>query len=113
MRQKALNLLLILIAIFLGISLTRNIFSYSDKIRFYNELKAEHDQEKALNKKLKSDVSKSSDYFHIERQIREKLNLLQEDEVALIIPEITPSPTPQPMVEKKPYQMWAELFLKK
>lgn len=113
MKQKLFTLITIFVVMFLGASLTRSIFSYKDKIRFYNELKSEHDKEKALNKKLKSDVSKSSDYFYIERQIREKLNLLQEDETSLIIPEITPSPTPTPVIEKKTYEMWREVFLKK
>lgn len=111
MKKTALNILIVLIALFLGASLTRNIFSYKDKVRFYNDLQAEHDKETTRNKKLKSDASKSTDYFYVERQIREKLNLLQEDETSLIIPEITPSPTPAPDIEKKPYEMWADLAL--
>lgn len=113
MRQKALNILLVFIALFLGVSLTRNIFSYQDKMRFYADLRTEHDKENARNKKLKSDMSKSTDYFYIERQIRDKLNLLQEDEVSLIIPPVTPIPTSAPVVEKKPYEQWVELVLGK
>lgn len=113
MKHKILTFLAILVAIFLGTSLTRSIFSYKDKIIFYNELKAENEKERELNKKLKSEVSKGSDYFYIERQIREKLNLLQEGETSLIIPPITPSPTPKPEVVLRPYQMWSQLFFKK
>ncbi len=112
MKRTIQGTIFLLIALFLGLSLTRNIFSYKDKIGFYNEIKADHDKEKALNKKLKSDLKKSSDYYFVERQIRDKLNLIKEDEIAIIIPEITPSPTPTPIIEKEPYQEWFELYRK-
>lgn len=112
MKKTLHGIFFLFIALFLVGSLTRNIFSYKDKTTFHAQLKAEHDEEKALNKKLKSDVKKSSDYYYVERQIRERLNLLQEDEISIIIPDITPHPTPTPLVKKKPYEMWLDLVIK-
>ncbi len=103
----------IFVASFLLYSLTKNFFSYKDKVAFYEDLQEEHKKEENRNKKLKSDIQKGSDYYYVERNIREKLNLLQEDETAIIIPPITPTPTPTPIVIKKPYQQWADLLTKK
>src|SRR3989338_2224476 len=98
------------IAVFLVYSLTRNFFSYREKAQFYSSLKSEYNKEEDRNKKLKSDIKRSSDYYYVERKIREKLNLLQPDETAVIIPPISPSPTPTPVVVKKPYELWLELL---
>lgn len=101
---------IVFIGIFLIISLTRSFFSYQDKVQFYQDLEAEHDEVLDRNKGLKSDLQQSSDYFYVERQIRNELNLLQEDEISLIIPELTPTPTPQPTVKLQPYQEWVNLI---
>ena len=113
MKRTVQTLFFLFVAFFLVGSLTRNIFSYKDKVSFHAQLQAEHDEAQALNKQLKSDAQRSSDYYYIERQIREKLNLLQEDEVSIIIPEITPSPTPKPLITQAPYEMWIDLVVKK
>ena len=112
MKKTVQAILFAFVALFLIASLTRNIFSYKDKVNFHTQLQTEHESEKALNKKLKSEVQKGSDYYYIERQIREKLNLLQEGEISIIIPDITPSPTPAPPVVKEPYEMWLDLMTK-
>ena len=112
MKKTVQVLLLVSIALFLAYSLSKNIFSFKDKVGFYEELQSEHNEEKELNKQLKSDLKKSSDYYYIERQIRDKLNLLQADEVSIIIPVITPSPTPAPSVDKKPYEQWFDLLIR-
>ena len=100
----------IFIASFLLYSLTKNFFSYKDKVSFYEDLQNEYNKEENRNKKLKSDIQKGSDYYYVERNIREKLNLLQKDEIAIIIPPITPTPSPTPIIIKKPYEQWADLL---
>lgn len=110
--KRAQAIFFIFVAAFLLYSLTKNFFSYKDKVTFYRNLQEEHDKEENRNKKLKSDIQKGSDYYSVERNIREKLNLLQEDEIALIIPPITPTPTPTPLVVRKPYEQWVDLFTK-
>jgi cell division protein FtsB len=91
-------------------SLSRNIFLYKDKLSFYHDYRKEYEKEHDVNKKLKSDLKKSEDYYFVEKEIREKLNLLQPGETALIIPEVTLTPEPTPTVPKKPYEQWWELY---
>lgn len=111
MRKALQGIGIVFIGIFLIISLTRSFFSYQDKVQFYQDLEAEHDEVLERNKNLKSDLQQSSDYFYVERQIRNELNLLQEDEISLIIPELTPTPTPQPSITPEPYQKWINLII--
>jgi cell division protein FtsB len=99
-------LLIVLVA-----SLSRNIFLYKDKLSFYHDYRTEYEKENELNKKLKSDIKKSEDYYYVEKEIREKLNLLQPGETSLIIPEVTLTPEPTPAVPKAPYQEWLELYI--
>ncbi len=91
-------------------SLSRNIFLYKDKLTFYHDYRKEYEKERELNKKLKSDIKKSEDYYFVEKEIRDKLNLLQPNETALIIPKVTLTPEPTPTVPKAPYQEWLELY---
>lgn len=111
MRQYGLIILISLIVLFLFLSLVRNIFSYRDKVDYYDSLKTEHDSELDRNKELKSDIRKSEDYYFIEKQIREKLNLLKPEETAYIIPDITTTPTPTPQITKTPQEAWKSAVL--
>ncbi|OGK22679.1 hypothetical protein A3H80_00825 [Candidatus Roizmanbacteria bacterium RIFCSPLOWO2_02_FULL_37_19] len=106
------NIILSVVALFLIFSLSRNIFDYKDKLKFYHEYRREYEQENELNKRLKSELKKSEDYYFIEKQIREKLNLLQPQEEALILPKISTTPTLPPVIVKKPYEQWLELLIR-
>lgn len=101
---------LIIIAVSLIISLSKNIFSYKDKLAFYHDYRKEYEGEMITNKKLKSDLKKSDDYYYVEKRIRENLNYLQASETAFIIPKIVVSPTPTPVVPKSPAEQWGELI---
>jgi len=107
------NSVFILIFAVLTISLSRNIFLYKGKLAFYHDYRKEFEKERNANKKLKSDLKKNEDYYQVEKEIRDKLNLLQPDETAIIIPQVTLTPEPTPTVIKAPYQEWADLFLGK
>lgn len=111
--KKLQTIFFIFVAAFLFYSLTKNFFSYKEKVSFYQGMQDEYNKEEDRNKKLKSDIQKGSDYYYVERNIREKLNLLQEDEISLIIPPITPTPTPTPVIVRKPHQQWLDLVTKR
>ncbi len=111
MKRSLRSAFILLLAVFFVTSLVRSILSYREKVRFYHDLQAEYEKELALNKKLKSDARKGTDYYYVEKQIREKLNLLHEDETSVIIPSLTPIPSPQPPVERAPYQQWLALLM--
>lgn len=110
-KKSLMTLFLILVALFFASSLIRSIATYRDKMDFYRTLEAERDKEKTINKKLKSNVRKSHDYYYVERNIREKLNLLKEDEISVILPPLSPTPIPTALPTKTPLQEWKELAI--
>lgn len=92
------------------VSLTGNIFDYQQKIKFFEQYKKELTEKEEKNKELKSELVKAKDYYQVEKKIREKLNLLKPDEVAVILPKQTPTSTLTPKQEKPPLRQWIELF---
>lgn len=91
-------------------SLVQSILNYQKKIQFFQNYKKDYQTQVDKNKKLKSESLKRQDYYTVEKDIREKLNLLQPDEIAIILPHPTPSPTPTPEVKKPPFRQWWDLF---
>lgn len=98
--------------IFLIYSLSHNVFEYKKKFALYMDYKKDYQEKLEKNKKLKTEVLKSQDYYFLEKNIRQKLNRLKPNEIALILPKITPSPSPTPKIQTPVYQQWLELFLK-
>ncbi|MBI5127304.1 septum formation initiator family protein [Candidatus Roizmanbacteria bacterium] len=101
-----------LLIIFLFSSLIPNVFNYQNKLSFYRQTKQELDEEKKRSIELKTEIVKKKSSDEVEKTIRNKLNLLKENEVALIIPSPTPrpiriTPTPAPI-----YIQWREVFFK-
>lgn len=107
------NIIITFVALLLLVSLSKNILSYKDKRAFFNEYGHEYKAELYTNKKLKSELKKSSDSYVVEKEIREQLQLLKPNEVAVILPNITIQPTPTPTPVKKPYEEWRDLLLRK
>lgn len=91
-------------------SLGRSIFDYHDKLNFYKAYQDQYNQALQKRLKLKSEIAKAADYYVVERSIREKLNLLQPDEMTIILPQPTVNPTPMPEVKKPALKQWVELF---
>ncbi len=110
-KKTFMAVFLLAVTVFFVSSLLRSIATYRDKMEFYRSLEAERDKEKAINKKLKSNVRRSHDFYYVERNIREKLNLLKENEVSVILPPLSPTPTPTPQPLKTPLQQWKELAI--
>lgn len=98
------------LTLFLVYSLIKNFQDYQKKISFYNNKNQDLQKEQEKNKKLKSDILKSQDYYTTEKKIRQNLNLLKPDEIALIImgPTISPVPTPTPFYSI--HKQWWRLF---
>jgi cell division protein FtsB len=96
--------------IFLIYYFSQNILDYKKKFNFYENYKKDYQDELEKNKKLKSEILKNQDYYTIEKNIRQKLNLLRPNEIAIILPQTTPTPSPAPKIEKPVCQQWIELF---
>ncbi len=104
--------LLLLLFLFLISSLTRNLFEYKKNYSFYEDYKKEYEDARQKNTKLKTQILKKNDPNEIEKVIRNKLNLLRPNEIAVILPPPTPTPivtTPTPLPV---YQQWLETFFK-
>ena len=108
--QTLKNLAFFLVAIGLIVSLTKNIFEYRHKQEFYTLYEKQLQNEQKHNKKLKSSIAQSSDYFTVEEVIREKLNKTKPGEYVIVMPnnnQITQSAS-QPT--KPTYRQWIDLF---
>jgi hypothetical protein len=102
----------LLFMVFLFTSLTRSYFEYQKNIMFYKSYRESYENEKKKNITLKTEVLKQGDPYEIEKTIRNKLNLLKENEVALIIPEPSPTPTPIITPSVPVYKQWWNVFFK-
>ncbi|MEK9169678.1 MAG: septum formation initiator family protein, partial [Patescibacteria group bacterium] len=80
------NVVFIFLLIFLFSSLLKNLFSYKSKLDFYQQFKQNFDKEKKRNIELKTEVVRKKSVEEIEKTIRNDLNLLKNNEIALIIP---------------------------
>jgi len=98
-----------LLVLFLFSLLTRNLVDYQKKLAFYQQTKSDYQQELKTNLGLKTRILRSKEKSHLEKTIRNKLGFLKKDEIALIIPQITPSP---PVVHPSPLPNWQQ-WLKK
>ena len=105
------NIVVLFLLIFLFSSLLRNLFGYKSKLQFYQQFKQNFEKEKKRNIELKTEVVRKKSQEEIEKTIRNNLNLLRDNEVALILPYTTRTPdliTPTPLPNWK--QWWALYF---
>ena len=106
------NIVFIFLLLFLFSSLLRNLFGYKSKLQFYQQFKKNFDKETKRNIELKTEVVRKKSVEEIEKTIRNDLNLLKDNEIALIIPsppKISASITPTPLPN---WKQWWELYFK-
>jgi len=104
------KIFLIFLIGFLFSSLIPNIINYKNRISFYRQTKKEYEIEKKKQIELQTEIVKKKSADEVEKTIRNKLNLLKENEVVLIIPTPTdiPSPTPTPILSN--WEKWWRVF---
>lgn len=100
------NIILVCFILFLFSSLVRNLFDYRNKLRFYDEYKKEYEKEKKQNTALKTEILKKTSQSELEKTIRNKLNLLKPDEVAVIFPSPTPIPITPALTPLPNWMQW-------
>ena len=105
--KKLKNVLMIFFIVLLLFSLVKSILNYKDKFQFYQDYKNDYDKEVKRNIELKTQVVKNVSSSEIEKTIRNKLNLLKPNEVAIILP--SPSPTPI-LLTPTPVPIWRQWF---
>ena len=106
------NFFFIFLVIFLSSSLVRNIIVYQKKIDFFQKFKALVEKEKKRKLVLKTQILKKTDPYEVEKTIRNKLNLTQPDELAVILPLPTPTPVPVTPTPPPNWRKWWEVFFK-
>ena len=105
--SKIKRIFLIVILVFIFFSLTKNLFDFRKTISFYQGFKDDYETEKKRQITLQTNILKSKDPYEIEKILRNKLNLLKEGEIAIIVPE--PSPEPKQVRETVPiFKQWLE-----
>jgi len=92
------------------ISLVRNLLNYQSKLKFYDDYQKEYEKEYKKNLSLKTEYLKKTDQYEIEKTIRNKLNLVKDNETSVILPAITPRPTVLTPTPLPNWQQWRKLF---
>src|SRR3989338_6158372 len=111
MSAKIRSYFFLLVTLILALSLIKNILNYNKKSLLYRQIQTEQQKLDRENKQLKSELKKNSDPDYTEAKIRQQLNLLKPGEMAVIIPTVMISPTPNPTPILPVYRQWLELFL--
>jgi len=91
-------------------SSVRNLINYQKALKFYEQYKNNFEKEKKKNQTLKTQMLKKTNLYEVEKTIRNQLNLLQPDEVAVIIPQPTLSPSPTPTPSLSNFQKWLYVY---
>jgi len=107
------NIIFLLLLLFLFSSLLRNLFSYKSKLDFYQQFKQEFEKAKKRNTELKTEVVRKKSTEEIEKTIRNDLNLLKDNEVALIIPLPTKMPVSPSPIPLSNWKQWWKLYFGK
>lgn len=105
---KVKRVFVAIILIFLFFSLSKNLFDYRKTINFYEGFKQDYEKETKRKIELKTNILKSKDPYEIEKILRNKLNLLKDGEIAIIIPNPTPTPKQAKQADMPIYRQWAE-----
>ncbi len=106
------NIIFLLLLLFLFSSLLGNLFGYKSKLQFYQQFKQEFEKEKKRNIELKTEVVRKKSTEEIEKTIRNDLNLLKDNEVALIIPLPTKIPVSTTPIPLPNWRLWWSLYFK-
>ncbi len=99
-----------IVLFFLVISLIRNVADYQRNISFYDQTKDNFNKSLLENKQLKVNKQAGSSPFEVEKSLRNKQNLLRENEIIVIVPSPSPLPTPIVRPSEYPYRQWMRLF---
>lgn len=107
------NIFFLLLVVFLFSSLLKNLFNYKSKLQFYQQFQLDYEKEYKRNIELKTKVVQKKSSEEVEKTIRNDLNLLKSNEIALIIPSPTSVPEQTKPVPQPNWKQWLDLFFKK
>ncbi|MFH0773545.1 MAG: septum formation initiator family protein [bacterium] len=104
------KMVFLIVLFFLVISLIRNVADYQRNISFYDQTKSNYTKALLENKQLKVNEQAGSSPFEIEKNLRNKQNLIRDNEIIVIVPPPSPSPTPFVRPKEPVFMQWMRLF---
>ena len=114
MKKRLIRYLILILAIYLVISLSRELFNLIKKGERTKEMERKIEELRVKNKESKEKLEyvKSSEF--VEKEARDRLNMAKEDEVIVVLPEGFKTPKLQDsktLNEDLPnWQRWLRLF---
>jgi cell division protein FtsB len=106
------KVIFVLFLIFLFSSLLKNIFNYQGRLQFYQDYKKDYENERRRQRELQTAILKKKSAQELEKTIRNKLNLLKADEVAILLPSPTPPPATITPSSLPNWVKWWQVFFK-
>lgn len=100
----------LIIFIFLTYSLIKNVSEFRKNIQFYDNYQNQLKDAEQTKARLMTQKTLKTSPRAIEKTIRNQLNLLRENEVAVIVPPPSPTPTPIITPAVPVYRQWWNAF---
>jgi len=104
------RIILVIMFVFLSYSLVKNVTEFRKNLLFYNNYQKELEDYKKEHALLLTEKTLATSPRELEKTIRNKLNLLKEGEIAVIVPPPSPTPTPVITPYVPVYKQWWNVF---
>lgn len=113
MQYRLANCFLLLLVLLLGVNIIHSWANLSQRGEIIKQTQENLEKAKEDNEDFKRQLAKVESQEFIEKEIRNRLNLVKEGEVIIILPSISPisSPTPTPVDTSANWQKWVKIFL--
>jgi len=111
--MQILLLLVLTVALYFGVAFSGQLMTAQQIDRQVAAISAQIDQLQADNTRLKAQVAEASSDAYIEREARDRLGLVRQGDVPVVISNVpTPTPPPpKPAPSPKPHwQNWHDAF---
>ncbi len=108
--SKLRSIVLLILFIFFITSLTRNLVGYYKNLSYHKDYADRYKEEDKRNRTLKTQVLKEKDPNELEKTIRNKLNLSQPNEIVIMVPTVTPTPTVYIKPTVPVYKEWIDVL---
>lgn len=104
------KLVFFLVLGFLVVSLVGNGLEYQNSLSYHQKTKENLAAAVEKNKELLLKKTTADSAFEIEKNLRNKENLVREGEIMVIVPSPSPTPTPFVAPKRPPYREWIGVF---
>ena len=110
LQNRLIRVLFFIFAGYLIISLSRSIYTVTQKESIVIEEEKRLAQVLEDKKRLSDSLQTINTSFFIEQQAREKLGLAKPGDVVVIMPPVVPTPTSEPVDDSDTWLKWFKLY---